>query len=234
MELLVSAINTKEALDAIEGQADIIDVKNPKEGSLGANFPWIIKEISKYTENKTLSATIGDAPYKPGTMSLAALGCAISGANYIKTGLYGTKNKTEAIDLMKNINRSVKDYNSDAIVVTCGYADAKRISAVKVEEIIDITLESNSDIAMLDTAIKDGKTLFDHQTLDSLTQFIEKAHDHSIKVALAGSVNLDQIKQLNMINCDIVGVRTAVCDNGNRNTGSISPELVKNIKQNII
>jgi uncharacterized protein (UPF0264 family) len=39
--LLISPINTQEAREAINGGADIIDVKNPKEGSLGANFPWV-------------------------------------------------------------------------------------------------------------------------------------------------------------------------------------------------
>ncbi len=37
MLLLISPIQ-KEAQEAIEGGADIIDVKNPKEGSLRANF----------------------------------------------------------------------------------------------------------------------------------------------------------------------------------------------------
>jgi len=36
--LLISPINTEEALEAIEGGADIVDVKNPKEGSLGASL----------------------------------------------------------------------------------------------------------------------------------------------------------------------------------------------------
>ena len=45
MLLLISPINREEALESIKGGADIVDVKNPKEGSLGANFPWVIKEI---------------------------------------------------------------------------------------------------------------------------------------------------------------------------------------------
>ena len=37
----------KEALRCKEGGADIIDVKNPREGSLGANFPRVIRSIRK-------------------------------------------------------------------------------------------------------------------------------------------------------------------------------------------
>ncbi|GAI18919.1 unnamed protein product [marine sediment metagenome] len=40
--LLVSPRDINEALAAVRGGADILDIKNPEEGSLGANFPWII------------------------------------------------------------------------------------------------------------------------------------------------------------------------------------------------
>ncbi|MFX1267117.1 MAG: (5-formylfuran-3-yl)methyl phosphate synthase, partial [Promethearchaeota archaeon] len=42
MKLLVSPRNLEEAAVAIESNVDYIDCKNPDEGSLGANFPWII------------------------------------------------------------------------------------------------------------------------------------------------------------------------------------------------
>ncbi len=37
MKLLVSPYTVEEAGEVLKGRADIIDVKNPKEGSLGAN-----------------------------------------------------------------------------------------------------------------------------------------------------------------------------------------------------
>jgi len=77
MKLLVSPINTTEAKAALDGGADIVDVKNPKEGSLGANFPWMIRAVIETIESKKpVSATIGDFNFKPGTASLAALGAA--------------------------------------------------------------------------------------------------------------------------------------------------------------
>ena len=103
MELLVSAINIDEAKQAVKGGADILDVKNPKEGSLGANFPWVIREISDFAdEDMIVSTTIGDVPYKPGTVSLAALGCAVSGSNYVKVGLYGPENYDEAMEVLNS------------------------------------------------------------------------------------------------------------------------------------
>ncbi|MFX0101094.1 MAG: (5-formylfuran-3-yl)methyl phosphate synthase, partial [Candidatus Hodarchaeota archaeon] len=45
MLVLVSPNTLEGAKQAILGGADIIDCKNPAEGSLGANFPWIISEM---------------------------------------------------------------------------------------------------------------------------------------------------------------------------------------------
>lgn len=231
MLLLISPINQEEAIESIEGGADIVDVKNPKEGSLGANFPWVIKEIKKLTpDDKLLSATLGDVPYKPGTVSLAAMGALVSGADYIKVGLYGTQNYDEALEVMKNVNKTVKDNSDKAIVVAAGYADADRVGAVSPWEIPKIAKNSGADIAMLDTAVKDGKTLFDYLDIDDLAKFTKEAKDLGLKVALAGSVKKDQLKPLYDIGCDIVGIRGAVCVGGDRNTGRISRDAVKDLK----
>lgn len=102
MLLLISPINHEEALESIKGGADIVDVKNPKEGSLGANFPWVIRDIREITpEDKLVSATLGDVPYKPGTVSLAAMGAHVSGADYIKVGYMEQKIMMKQLKLWK-------------------------------------------------------------------------------------------------------------------------------------
>ena len=234
MELLVSAINLKEAKEATLGGADILDVKNPKEGSLGANFPWIIKEISDYAkDNLIVSTTIGDIPYKPGTVSLAALGSAVSGSNYVKVGLYGTKNYDEALEVMDAVVKTILDYDENITVVSCGYADAYKIGSILPEEIPDVAKDSGSDIAMLDTYIKDGHRLTDHLTEEKLNEFVQKSHDFGLKVALAGSVNKNDVAMLKRIGCDIMGVRGCVCTEGDRDNGTINKELVHELKANI-
>ncbi|KZX12528.1 (5-formylfuran-3-yl)methyl phosphate synthase [Methanobrevibacter filiformis] len=231
MLLLVSPINNEEALEAIKGGADIVDVKNPKEGSLGANFPWVIKEIRDLTPKDMLvSATLGDVPYKPGTVSLAAMGALVSGADYIKVGLYGTNDYDEAVDLMKNVVKTVKDNNSEAIVVASGYADAHRVGAVSPWDIPKVAYDSGADLAMLDTAVKDGKTLFDYLDINDLKKFVDEIHEYGLKSALAGSVKKNQLKPLNDIGCDVVGVRGAACVGGDRNTGRINSSAVYELK----
>ncbi len=87
MLLLISPDSVEEALDCAKAaeHLDIVDVKKPDEGSLGANFPWVIREIRDAIPADTpVSATVGDVPYKPGTVAQAALGAVVSGATYIK------------------------------------------------------------------------------------------------------------------------------------------------------
>lgn len=231
MLLLISPINTDEALESIEGGADIVDVKNPKEGSLGANFPWVIKNIRKITpDGMHVSATLGDVPYKPGTVSLAAAGAVVSGADYIKVGLYGTKNYDEALEVMENVVKSVKEFDENALIVASGYADAHRVGAVDPMEIPGVAADAGADLAMVDTAVKDGKTLFDFMDVDKLQEFNDTIHDHGLKSALAGSVKKDQLRLLYDIGCDVVGIRGAACTGGDRNNGSIHRSAVKELK----
>ncbi|WP_329034190.1 (5-formylfuran-3-yl)methyl phosphate synthase [Streptomyces sp. NBC_00178] len=229
MLLLISPDGVDEALECARAaeHLDIVDVKKPDEGSLGANFPWVIKEIrAAVPADKPVSATVGDVPYKPGTVAQAALGAAVSGATYIKVGLYGCTTPDQAVDVMRGVVRAVKDYRPDAFVVASGYADAHRIGCVNPLAIPDIARRSGSDAAMLDTAIKDGTRLFDHVPPDACAEFVRAAHDSGLLAALAGSIKAADLAELTRIGTDIVGVRGAVCQGGDRNTGRIQPQLV--------
>jgi hypothetical protein len=229
--LLISPINTQEAREAIDGGADIIDVKNPKEGSLGANFPWVIRSIREITPKDMLvSATLGDVPYKPGTVALAAAGAVVSGADYIKVGLYGTRNYDEAREVMDGVVQAVKDLREDALVVASGYADAHRVGAVDPMEIPLIAADAGADLAMVDTAVKDGQTLFDFMDQEKISTFTDQIHDYGLKSALAGSVREDQLKILHDLGCDVVGIRGAACTGGDRNQGSINHQAVSRLK----
>jgi uncharacterized protein (UPF0264 family) len=227
--LLISPDSVEEALECAKAaeHLDIVDVKKPDEGSLGANFPWVIREIrDAVPADKPVSATVGDVPYKPGTVAQAALGAVVSGATYIKVGLYGCTTPEQAIAVMRGVVRAVKDYRPDAFVVASGYADAHRIGCVNPLALPDIALRSGSDAAMLDTAIKDGTRLFDHVPPSVCAEFVRLAHEADLLAALAGSVRAEDLSTLTRIGTDIVGVRGAVCEGGDRDKGRIQPELV--------
>ncbi len=228
MKLLVSPINVEEAEICRLGGVDIIDVKNPKEGSLGANFPWIIQAVKRAAGNIPVSATIGDFNYKPGTASLAALGAAVAGAEYIKVGLYDIHTKEQALDMLLNIVRSVKDYDKNKKVVASGYSDYRRINSISPFELPSIGKKAGVDVVMMDTGIKDGRSTFEFLTEHQLTEFVARARSIGLKTALAGTIKFDNIPALKRIQPDIIGVRGCVCG-GDRNS-TIKKELVEKLK----
>lgn len=228
MKLLLSIISLKEARLVSALQPDILDIKNPKEGSLGAQYPWVIKEIVNEVKNTKIicSATLGDLPFKPGTASLAALGAVTCGSKYIKAGLYGVKNYEEAFQMMNSIRQSVHQIDCNALVVASGYADYNRFGSISCMEVVRAAKDAKCNVVMVDTAIKDGKSLFDAMSHTELSEFIDSAHNSGLTVALAGSINIEHIETLYNLNTDIIGIRGAVCSANNR-SNDISLAKVK-------
>ena len=221
MKLLISPKNEAEAADAIAGGADIIDVKNPEEGPLGANFPWVIKRVRQIAPlDIEVSCTLGEMPTLPGSMALAALGAATTGVNYVKAGLSGLQTLKEAVYLMQSIVKAAKDFNPSVKVVVSGYADAERISTVDPLLVPKIAHDAHADIAMIDTAIKDGK---------NLQRFVNEAHDYGLKAALAGSLQKADLPAVYALGADVAGVRGAACTLSDRVNGRITREKVREL-----
>ena len=227
MKLLVSPMNVQEAIAAEQGGADIIDVKNPKEGSLGANFPWVIAQIKSHI-NKPLSATIGDFNFKPGTASLAALGAAVAGAQYIKVGLYDIHTPEQAYELLAGITRAVRTFDAEKVIVASAYSDYKRIGSISPFELPAAAKKADVDVVMVDTGIKDGKSTFEFMSNEELKKFVDLAHENKLNCAIAGSIKFEDLPTIKAIAPDIIGVRGMVC--GGDRTEAIRPELVQKLK----
>lgn len=239
IKVLISPKNLDEARVITKVKnVDFLDCKNPEEGSLGANFPWVIKQMKALIKNsKTyrLSAAIGDFPFLPGSASLAALGAAVSGADIIKVGLKGPKNVEEGTKLMKNVVKAVEGYRPAIKVVSAGYADHSRIEgSPNFMDIPEIAFNSGADIAMLDTCIKDGKGLFDFLSIEKLVKFKNKADSLNLMTALAGSLRLEDLPKIKKISPDIIGIRSVVCEGFDRNKGSIKLELIERFMNELI
>lgn len=229
MRILISIRSLEELHPALEGQADIIDLKNPDEGSLGAAVPSFIKKVKKLALNNLVSAAIGDMPNLPGTAALAAFGAAESGADYVKVGLFGITNEKEGIKLMTEVVSAVKEYNSDVIVVGAGYADSRFFGGVDPMKIPKIVKSAGAEVAMLDTHMKDGRKLFDFLNFTELKNFVDNAHNLKLLAALAGSLAPEDLFTINKLGADVTGFRGAACSNKDRNTGVVTTERVVNI-----
>ena len=221
MQLLVSPSSIDEAKRSVA--ADIIDVKKPSEGSLGANFPWVIREI-KSLSDKPVSAAIGDFDYKPGGASLAAYGAACAGADYVKIGL-AFEGQDKARDVISAVVRAVKDEFPEKFVVIAAYSDYVRMGTISPFDMAPIAAECGADFAMVDTGIKDRQSTFAFMNEDSLRRFTENNVKLGLGTALAGALMFEDIDALKRINPDIIGVRGMVCG-GDRNA-TVREDLVK-------
>jgi len=232
MRLLVSPINAVEADAAMAGGADILDVKNPREGSLGANFPWVIRSVAEVAAGRVpVSATIGDFDFKPGTASLAALGAAFSGADYIKVGLLKIRDRDEAAEMLRPLVRSVKEFDANKRLVAAAYSDASRVGSISPMELPEVAAECGADVVMVDTAIKDGKSTFEFMTESEISDFIALGHDLGMEVAIAGTIKFGDLALLKRVDPEIIGVRGAVC--GGDRAGEIKEELVRRMKADL-
>ncbi len=229
IKLLISPMNLDEVTTAVDGGADIIDIKKPDEGSLGANFPWIIRSAKEMVPDGTpVSAAIGDFDFKPGTAALAATGAAAAGADYIKIGLFNIHSTGEARELLGGVVHAVKDTNKKALVVAAAYSDFERIHTISPLKLPGIASDVGADVVMVDTGIKDGRSTFEFMGRDMLQSFISDARDYELDCALAGSLGGEHIPLVKSLAPDILGIRSAVCENGRNSPISIS--LVRELK----
>jgi len=228
LKLLVSVVNKREALEAVKGGAHIVDVKNPKEGSLGANFPRVIRQVKEVVpDNVEVSATIGDLPNLPGTASLAALGAAVSGADYVKTGLFGVKTPVEATLMMIEVCKAVKDYNNASKVIAAGYADFNKVDCLNPLKLPQVAYKAEADGVMIDVKIKNSESkLFDFLGDREIKRFVDDAHNSNLIAALAGSLDRQDVPRLYDLGADVIGVRRAVCNKRDRLKGEVQRKAV--------
>jgi uncharacterized protein (UPF0264 family) len=229
MKVLISIRSPDELSACIEGGADIIDLKNPDEGSLGAAAPWFIKEIKERAKNYPVSAAIGDMPNLPGTAALAAIGAAVSGADYVKVGLYGTHTEVECIKLMSDVVKAIRKQNLKIIIVGAGFADSESYGGIDPLKIPKVIHAAGADIAMLDTINKSGKRLFDFLSINKLKKFVDETHNLGLKAALAGSLHAEDLPTIYKLGTDITGFRGAVCSKNDRKNGVVTTERVQKL-----
>ncbi len=230
MKLLISVTTQDEVAAALQGGADIIDVKNPAEGALGASFPWVLRRVRAATpEGVPVSAALGDVPDLPGTVALAALGAATCGLQYVKVGLMGPRRAAEALHLLRSVCQAVGEFSPGTAVIAAAYADAHRVEAYPPLELPLVAAEAGAHGCLLDTAVKAGDNLFAHLDDGQLAGFVQECRRFHLISALAGSLTALDIPRIRAIGPDIVGFRTAAC-RGDRVHGRILAGKVRQLR----
>jgi hypothetical protein len=144
------------------------------------------------------------------------LGAIHAGARYIKAGLYGTRDYGEALDVMSAVARTCREADSASLPVAAGYADYRRFGGLDPLTVVRVAKDSGAALVMLDTAVKDGTSLFDALGEPEIAGFLAAARDAGLATALAGSLRTSHLGLLGRLGVDVVGIRGAVCRQGDR------------------
>jgi uncharacterized protein (UPF0264 family) len=236
--LLASVADAGEATVALEAGADVLDIKNPREGSLGACPPATVRAIVALRDARAtrdasgpvaVSAALGDAPDLPGTLALAAAGAAACGVDYLKVGLRGVRREDDAVRLLRAIVRAAREVAPGAGVVAAAYADAAEIGSLPPGALPPVAARAGAAGCLVDTLRKDGRTLFDHLRREDLRRFVSDCRRRGLLCALAGSLSPVHLPILVEIAPDLIGARGALCEGGRE--GRLDPGRLRAFRE---
>jgi uncharacterized protein (UPF0264 family) len=207
-----------EAETALCAGADIIDLKDPSQGTLGAlDPPAIAACVRRIAGRAPVSATLGDLPMQAETISAAVLATAACGVDYVKLGLFPAGNARRCLDRVADAASGVRlilVLFADALPDFDALAEAARIGAHG---------------AMLDTAGKAAGSLLEHLSYDALAAFVAAAKRQGLTVGLAGSLRRTHIEPLLRLKPDLIGFRGALC-HGEARGASLDPVACASIR----
>jgi (5-formylfuran-3-yl)methyl phosphate synthase len=215
--LLVSVRSADEALEALAGGADVIDVKEPDRGALGPADNEVIAEVIATVAGRArVSIAQGElTECKPRSIP--------DGVCYVKWGL---GNLTTQIEIVVSALRATP---GPAQPVLVAYADHRRAGSPDPAYLAKLACQLQFPAFLLDTAVKDGSTLLNWIAIPTLARMRTDLAGAGVRVALAGSLGKQQIKDLAPIAPDWFAVRGAVCDGGR--AGRVNAKWVRELKQ---
>ena len=203
-KLLASVRSVEEAEIALRAPIDILDMKEPAAGALGALDADVIRAIVKVANGRcTTSATTGDLPAQGAMMAERAREVAALGVDYVKVGLFGPHYLEKCLPVLKDVAGEVR---------LVGVLFADRFA--DFEGPCWLLKEAGFAGVMVDTADKGNGSVRKCAADEKLGRFVRAARECGLLCGIAGSLGVDDIEPLREIGPDYLGFRTALCEGG--------------------
>ncbi len=216
MRLLVSVRSALEVAPALEGGADIIDAKEPANGSLGPVTQATLLAIAcRVPTEHGFSVALGDfsSLVQIGDAMERATAAARADGIFVKLGFAGLRSPTMIASLLAEAVKLA----SAAIrvrIIAVAYADHGRAGCVPPSDIASIAIDTGAAGVLLDTFIKDGRDLLSWLSPLDLNAWVKEVRRKELLAALAGSLRGHSFEAACAAQPDIVGVRGAACLGG--------------------
>lgn len=220
--LLASVRNRDEALQVLAAGVDIIDLKQPTQGALGALDPSAVEDIVETIDRRLpVSATIGDLPMQADLVFNATQTMAATGVDYVKIGFF------PGGDWPSTINRLARLCQLDQRLIAVLFADNRPDL-----QWLKLLTDAGFTGVMLDTMDKSLGSLTQLMALDEIRRFVGQAHELHLICGVAGSLTAADIEPLLSLRPDYLGFRGALCK-AHRRTAHLDPEAIAAIRQNM-
>ncbi len=204
--MLASVRSPIEARVALAGGADLIDLKEPARGALGAlDLDTVAAVIAAVAGARPVSATTGDPGAAPAFVAARARALAGLGVDFVKAGLAGSAADARLLDALAPLAAS------GIALVAVLPADA----GVDPAAVGPVAAAGWRGI-MLDTADKNSGSLRARVPSPLLAEFVVAARTAGLLVGLAGSLAREDVAPLLDLRPDYLGFRGALCAGGAR------------------
>jgi uncharacterized protein (UPF0264 family) len=217
MILMVSVQDLYEAKQALKGGADIVDVKNLQEALVGSAHPNVVKQIrDEVPSAHHASVTLGVVPDQIGTVSMAVYAAGCLDATSVKVG-FMVSDYNLALETLIASKEALQGTNTKLI----GSLFADNLlykGGIDPDLMVRLAKDSDCDGFLIDTLVKDGRNLFDFIPEARLKEIVLEGKELGMSTALSGHLKMSDIDELSRVNPDIVGVRGAVCQKGDRDS----------------
>lgn len=217
-KLLASVKNLEEALIALRQKVDIIDLKAPEFGALGALNLSLVREIVQSLQGKCLiSATIGDLPMQSTLLAEHISNMAKTEVDYIKIGFFPS-------DHWLDICHHLKIFSDKNALIAVLFADMQPCL-----DIIPQLKMAGFKGVMLDTMDKTKGSLMQVMPIEQIETFVQAAKDNALLCGLAGSLRIEDASSLQSLNADYLGFRSALCHHHQR-TAELDPSALAHLR----
>lgn len=216
--MLASVTGPAEAEAVLAGGVDIVDLKDPCRGALGAvDAATVRATVAAVAGRHPVSAVTGDLPMQPERVVAAAERMAEAGVDYVKQGIFPGGEPEACIRVLAPLAERVR-------LVAVLFADHAPDFAL-----LPLLCEAGFYAAMLDTADKAQGRLLDHMDLPRLRQFVVECRHHRLVSGLAGALEAPDVPRLLVLQPGVLGFRSALCGTGGR-TATIEAAAVQEIR----
>ncbi len=231
-QLLVSVRNGAEIAPAIMGGCEILDFKDPGRGALGQVDETTLAMLLEYCRQSSVTTPLSMALGELCEWKTEQKGLKLPPEiSYLKLGFSQCGESRLWVKEWRNLIQRIEESSGHQHEwIAVAYADWKRADSLSPFEILEAASENRCAGLLIDTFSKQNGRLLDLLSPDFLSELIELARSRELKIALAGSLRIQDLEILADLKPDIIGIRGAACFGHNR-TSEIQESAVRTFRK---